>query len=67
MSSKTWTPALGFGEERLVEEATRQMRKLPFYHAFGHKAHDPSIDLAEALIRIAPVPMSKVFFTNSGS
>ncbi|UEM19351.1 aspartate aminotransferase family protein [Skermanella mucosa] len=62
-----WCTALGFGEERLVEAATRQMRKLPFYHAFGHKAHDPGIDLAEALIRIAPVPMSKVFFTNSGS
>ncbi|WP_158046455.1 aspartate aminotransferase family protein [Skermanella pratensis] len=62
-----WCTALGFGEERLVEAASRQMRKLPFYHAFGHKAHDPGIDLAEALIRIAPVPMSKVFFTNSGS
>src|SRR3954471_4109069 len=62
-----WCTSLGFGEERLVEVATRQMRKLPFYHAFTHKAHDPGIDLAEALIKIAPVPMSKVFFTNSGS
>jgi len=62
-----WCTSLGFGEERLVEAATRQMRKLPFYHAFSHKAHDPGIDLAEALIKIAPVPMSKVFFTNSGS
>jgi 4-aminobutyrate--pyruvate transaminase len=62
-----WCTSLGFGEERLVEAATRQMRKLPFYHAFTHKAHDPGIDLAEALIKIAPVPMSKVFFTNSGS
>ena len=57
-----WCTSLGFGEERLVEAATRQMRKLPFYHAFTHKAHDPDIDLAEALIKIAPVPMSKVFF-----
>ena len=62
-----WCTSLGFGEERLVEAATRQMRKLPFYHAFTHKAHDPGIDLAEALIKIAPVPMSKVFFANSGS
>jgi 4-aminobutyrate--pyruvate transaminase len=62
-----WCTSLGFGEERLVEAAMRQMRKLPFYHAFTHKAHDPGIDLAEALIKIAPVPMSKVFFTNSGS
>ena len=62
-----WCTSLGFGEERLVEAAARQMRKLPYYHAFAHKAHDPGIELAEELIEMAPVPMSKVFFTNSGS
>jgi len=45
----------------------RQMRKLPTYHVFGSKSHDPGIDLSEALIERAPVPMSKVFFANSGS
>ena len=44
-----------------------QMRKLPFYHAFAAKSHEPMIDLAEMLIERAPVPMSKVFFANSGS
>ena len=44
-----------------------QMRKLPFYHAFTAKSHEPLIDLAEMLIQRAPVPMSKVFFANSGS
>jgi 4-aminobutyrate--pyruvate transaminase len=62
-----WSVALGFSEKRLVEAATRQMSKLPFYHTFGHKAQGPSIDLAERLIGLAPVPMSKVHFTNSGS
>ena len=62
-----WSVGLGFGEPRLVEAATRQMRKLPFYHPFTHKSHTPLIDLAERLIGLAPVPMSKVFFTNSGS
>lgn len=59
--------SLGFNEERLVEAATRQMRKLPFYHTFGGKSNEPSIALAEQLIAMAPVPMSKVFFANSGS
>jgi len=59
--------SLGFSEERLVEAAVRQLRKLPFYHVFGHKANEPSIALAERLIAMAPVPMSKVFFANSGS
>jgi 4-aminobutyrate--pyruvate transaminase len=63
-----WSASLGFGgEERLVEAAAKAMRKLPFYHQFGAKAHEPGIDLAERLIELAPVPMSKVFFTNSGS
>ena len=62
-----WCASLGFGENRLVEAATRQMRALPYYHSFNHKAHGPVIDLAEKLIEIAPAPMSKVFFANSGS
>ena len=43
------------------------MRKLPFYHSFGGKSPAPTIELAERLIAMAPVPMSKVFFANSGS
>ncbi|MBN1685844.1 MAG: aspartate aminotransferase family protein [Spirochaetales bacterium] len=62
-----WCTSLGFGEEELVEAATAQMRKLPFYHTFAHKATNPSIDLAAKLKEIAPVPVSKVFFANSGS
>ncbi len=62
-----WCTSLGFGEERLVKAAERQMRELPYYHAFGGKVAAPSIDLAEKLIELAPVPMSKAFFANSGS
>ena len=62
-----WCTSLGFGEERLIEAAVRQMRKLPYYHTFAHKTSDVTIELAERLIKIAPVPMSHVFFANSGS
>jgi 4-aminobutyrate--pyruvate transaminase len=62
-----WCASLGFSNERLVEAAAAQMRKLPFYHAFTAKSHEPVIDLSEMLIARAPVPMSKVFFANSGS
>ncbi|MBU6498155.1 MAG: aspartate aminotransferase family protein [Rhodospirillales bacterium] len=62
-----WCAALGFSNERLVQAATKQMRALPFYHSFTAKSHMPMIDLAEMLIERAPVPMSKVFFANSGS
>jgi 4-aminobutyrate--pyruvate transaminase len=65
--SGLWCTSLGFGEARLVEAAERQMRRLPYYHLFSHKAHDVAIDLAERLIALLPVPMSKVFFNSSGS
>ena len=65
--SGLWSVAVGFGENRLVEAAARQMAKLPYYHTFTSRTHGPSVDLAEKLIQMAPVPMSKAYFTNSGS
>lgn len=62
-----WSVALGFGEKRLADAAMRQMEKLPYYHTFTHKGHGPSAELAEKLVSMAPVPMSKAYFTNSGS
>jgi 4-aminobutyrate---pyruvate transaminase len=62
-----WCTALGYGNEELVEAATAQLRKLPFAHLFTGKSHDPAIELAEKLKEIAPVPISKIFFCNSGS
>jgi len=65
--SGLWSVAVGFNEKRLIDAAHAQMQKLPFYHNFSHRSHGPAIDLAEKLIGMAPVPMSKVFYTNSGS
>ncbi len=62
-----WCASLGFDNERLAQAALKQMRQLPFYHAFTAKSHEPMIELAEMLLERAPVPMSKVFFNNSGS
>ncbi len=62
-----WCTALGYGNEELVEAAATQMRKLSFAHLFTGRSHDPAIELAEKLKEIAPVPISKVFFCNSGS
>lgn len=62
-----WCVSLGFGQERLAEAAATQMRKLGFSHSFFQRSNEPQIELAEKLLGIAPVPMSKVFFTSSGS
>jgi 4-aminobutyrate--pyruvate transaminase len=63
-----WCASLGFSaSERIARVAYEQMRKLGYYHTYRHRAHEASIDLAEKLIQIAPVPMSKVLFQCSGS
>jgi 4-aminobutyrate---pyruvate transaminase len=62
-----WCASLGFSERRLAEAAYHQMLRLPSYHTFLSKASDVGIELAEKLLRFAPVPLSKVFFVNSGS
>jgi 4-aminobutyrate--pyruvate transaminase len=62
-----WSVAVGFGEPRLAKAAAAQMDKLPYYHSFAHKAHNPSIDLAEKLNQMVPIDGGKVFFANSGS
>jgi len=63
-----WCASLGFSaSERIARAAYEQMRKLGYYHTYRHRAHEASIDLAEKLIQIAPVPMSKVLFQCSGS
>ncbi|TKT81172.1 aminotransferase [Aquamicrobium sp. LC103] len=65
--SGLWCAGLGFGDEEMIDAATEQLRTLPYYHLFGAKGTESAIELAEKLKEIAPVPISKVFFTSSGS
>jgi len=62
-----WCTALGYGNEELAETAAAQMRRIGFSHLYNGKSHDAAIELAERLKEMAPVPISKVFFCNSGS
>ncbi len=62
-----WSASLGFSEQRLVEAAMQQLQQLPYMHMFASASHPTGISLAKELLRIAPVPMARVFFANSGS
>ena len=62
-----WSVAVGFSEKRLAEAAYQQMLKLPYYHTFTSKSHEPSIRLAEKLVEMTPENLTRVFFTSSGS
>jgi 4-aminobutyrate--pyruvate transaminase len=62
-----WCASLGFGSERLAKVAYEQMRTLGYYHLYRHRSTEPAIELAEELLKIAPVPMARVVFQCSGS
>lgn len=62
-----WCASLGYASERLAKVAYEQMRKLGYYHLYRGTTLEPGVDLAERLLSIAPVPMSKVLFQCSGS
>ena len=65
--SGLWCVNVGYGQQRLVDAATRQMKELPFYNAFFQTATVPAIELAEILAEVAPPGFQHVFFSGSGS
>lgn len=62
-----WCTAFGFGEEALIDAATEQLHKLPYYHTVAYKSVNPAIDLAEKLAAIVPIENARIYFGLSGS
>ncbi len=60
-----WCVNVGYGQERLVEAATRQMRQLP-YTPLSRPA-PVAFDLATRLTELLPGDLNHVVFVNSGS
>jgi putrescine aminotransferase len=65
--SGLWCVNVGYGQQSLVDAATRQMKELPFYNAFFQTATPPAIALAEVLAEVTPPQFNHVFFSGSGS
>lgn len=62
-----WSVAVGFGEDRLVEAAKKQLETLPYYHSFTHKSHPSVAELSQKLTDMVGLGMTHVHYTNSGS
>ncbi|MDH4047950.1 MAG: aminotransferase [Gammaproteobacteria bacterium] len=62
-----WCVNVGYGRREIGEAMHSQAITLPYCHAFSSQCSDIPTLLAERIIQMAPVPMSKVFFGNSGS
>lgn len=62
-----WCVNIGYSRPEMTEALAAQASKLPYYHAFSGMGTDLPAQLAERLSDMAPVPISRVFFGNSGS
>ena len=65
--SGLWCVNVGYGQQALIDAATRQLKELPFYNAFFQTATPPAIELAELLAEVSPPQFQHVFFSVSGS
>jgi 4-aminobutyrate---pyruvate transaminase len=54
-------------QRRARRDRPRADGRLPYYHLFGGKSHEPAIELAEKIKAIAPGPMARVIYQSSGS
>ena len=62
-----WCVNVGYGRQEIVDAIAEQAARLPFYHSFNSMANEPSIRLADRILRWAPDGMSKVIFGSGGS
>jgi L-2,4-diaminobutyrate transaminase len=62
-----WCVNVGHGRAEIADAIQAQAKKLAFYHSFSSMGNEPSIRLADRILRHAGLGMSKVFFGSSGS
>ena len=62
-----WCVNVGYGRTEIAEALQRQAETLSYCHGFSSMSSDVPALLSRRLIQSAPVPMSKIFFGNSGS
>ncbi len=62
-----WYEAVGYGRAEIADAVAAQMRRIPAYSSFGAYTTEPTVELAERIAGIAPMPGAAVFFTSGGS
>ena len=62
-----WCVNVGYGREELVNAATEQMKKLPYYNSFFKTSNEPVARLSAKLASISPKHLNRVIYANSGS
>lgn len=65
--SGLWCVNAGYGQDSVIEAATRQMRDLPYATGYFGLGSEPAIRLAARLADHAPGDLNHVYFTLGGS
>lgn len=65
--SGLWCVNVGYGQQSIVEAATRQMTRLPYATTYFHFSSEPAIELAQKLVDVTPASLQHVYFTLGGS
>ena len=58
---------IGYGRSEVADAIAEQARRLAYYHAYSAHSNEPAIRLSDAILRLAPAHMSKVYYGLSGS
>src|SRR6185369_11431620 len=64
--SSWWTACHGYRHPHIEKTVKKQLETLP-HIMFGGLVHEQALTLAGRLVSIAPAPLSRVFFSDSGS
>jgi adenosylmethionine-8-amino-7-oxononanoate aminotransferase len=62
-----WYMNVGHGRKEIGEAMAAQAADIASYSSFGECTTAPTIELADLVASISPVPDSKIFFTSGGS
>lgn len=62
-----WYCQIGHGRAEMIEAISAQLRTVDAYHVFDPFINQPSIDVADAILRVSPFDRGRVFLACSGS
>ena len=66
-TASLWYANVGWGRTEIADAVAAQIRRIPAYSNFGDTVTAPTLELADRLSAMAPIPGSKVFLTSGGS
>jgi adenosylmethionine-8-amino-7-oxononanoate aminotransferase len=64
--SSLWVNVFGHRRKELDQALTRQLKKIA-HSTFLGLTHEPAIRLARELVKLAPKPLARVFYSDNGS